>query len=113
MEHIERLTHRELKHWKNSIINFDGTHGGRFNHEEVEEHAHQMGIDFTHYSPYELCMTANMLYSDYGQVLSRYIPSHDIKCYIHLAKAFLEDKDTAVKGWEKLAKYYDEIVIDD
>lgn len=113
MENIERLTMRDLKHWKKNIKNFDGTHGGKFSHEEIDRYARQMGIDYEHYNEYELCMTANMIYSDYGQVLGKYLPDHDVRCYIHMAKNFLEDEDTALKGWKKLAKYYDDIVIGD
>lgn len=110
---IERLTHRDLKHWKHSLINADGSHGAHFTTEEIETASQGLSLDMESYNIHELCMTANMIYSDFGQVLGRYISATDVKTYVMLAKCFLEDKDSAVKGWHKLAKYYDEIVLSD
>lgn len=110
---IERLTHRDLKHWKHNMVNADGSHGANFTAEEIENAAQGLSLDMESYNIHELCVTANMIYSDYGQVLGRFISKSDTKTYVMLAKCFLEDKDSALKGWKKLAKYYDEIVLSD
>lgn len=58
-----------------------------------------------------LCLTTNMLYSDYCDVLRNYIPTDkEPYVYVALAKAFLDDEDAAVDGDEKLAAYYFAIV---
>ena len=51
---------------------------------------------------------ANMLYSDYCEVLKPYIarePEKEADFYIKMAKAFLDDED-APDGSAKLAMYY-------
>lgn len=58
-----------------------------------------------------LCLTTNMLYSDYCEVLRGYLPTDkELYVYVALAKAFLDDEDAAVDGDEKLAAYYYAIV---
>jgi hypothetical protein len=54
----------------------------------------------------ELCMTVNMLYSDYCEVNKPYVsPERECHYYVELAKAFLEDDDGPEPS-EKLALYY-------
>ena len=67
-----------------------------------------MGHELSGYTEDELCMTANMLYSDYCEVLRPLVarePEKEADFYIRMAKAFLEDKD-APEGSAKLAMYY-------
>ena len=68
---------------------------------------------FKEYDEKELCITTNMLYSDYCEVLKSIVPKdkEDI-VYTKMAQAFLEDED-APEGSEKLALYYKCIVDDD
>ena len=70
-----------------------------------------MGISFKDFDEKTLCLTTNMLYSDYCDVLRNYIPTDkEPYVYVSLAKAFLDDEDAAVDGDEKLAAYYFAIV---
>ena len=60
------------------------------------------------YTEDELCMVANMLYSDYCSVIHPYIshePEKEAQFYAKMAKAFLEDRDGPGPS-EKLALYY-------
>ena len=66
------------------------------------------------YNEKELCLAANMLYSDYAEVLKPFIPREkEAVIYVNMARAFLDDPDAAVQGGEKLAAYYYAIVDDD
>ncbi len=58
-------------------------------------------IRFDRYTEEEFVMAVNMLHSDYRQALG-----DDPDIYVKLAKLFLEDKDSSVKGSERLALYY-------
>lgn len=84
----------------------DGTRGPHFNMEQVMEAAKAVGIRFEDFDERELCMTVNMLYSDYCEVNKPYVsPERECHYYVELAKAFLEDDDGPEPS-EKLALYY-------
>lgn len=105
-----RLTKRDMYYWKNNLINADGSKGEHFKYEQIRRVANEMGIRFHDYDEKELCLTANMLYSDYCDVLRTVVsPDKELHIYVALAKAFLEDED-APEGSEKLALYYHCIV---
>lgn len=108
-----RLTKDDLRTWKRMLRNTDGTIGEHFDRDQIARVSEQVGARFNGYDESELCMTANMLYSDYGDVLRAYIPKDkEATIYTKLARAFLEDED-APQGAEKLALYYYCIVKDD
>ena len=68
--------------------------GPHFNMEQVMEAAKAVGIRFEDFDERELCMTVNMLYSDYCEVNKPYVsPERECHYYVELAKAFLEDED--------------------
>ena len=80
--------------------------GPHFNMEQVMEAAKAVGIRFEDFDERELCMTVNMLYSDYCEVNKPYVsPERECHYYVELAKAFLEDDDGPEPS-EKLALYY-------
>lgn len=108
------LTESEMKDWKRSLKNADGTTGEHFEKNELMTAAEKMGIKFNDYDEKELCLTANMLYSDYCLVLKPFVTADkEPWVYVAFAKAFLEDKDSALKGGEKLSAYYNCIVKED
>lgn len=108
-----RLTKSEIKDWKRSLENADGTLGEHFDKDQILGAASQIGVRYNGYDENELCLTANVLYSDYGEALKMYIPQDkEAMVYTKMAKAFLEDSD-APEGWEKLSIYYNCIVKDD
>lgn len=108
------LSHEDMKEWKHSIENEDGTHGEHFSMGQIEDAMHTMGISPRDYTVEDLCMTANMLYSDYCKTLkSKISRDEEPMYYVSLAKDFLEDKDSSVSGSEKLSAYYYCIVKED
>ena len=73
-----------------------------------------MGLRWDGYDEKDLCMTANMLYSDFCEVLKSIIPpDKEVLAYVKMAQAWLEDPDSPVDGSEKLALYYYCIVSDE
>lgn len=108
-----RLTKAEVRDWKKMIENSDGSLGEHFEKGQIMSAAEKIGVRYNGYDENELCLTANVLYSDYGEALKMYIPADkEAIVYTKMAKAFLEDSD-APEGWEKLAIYYHCIVKDD
>lgn len=105
-----RLSKRDIMDWKRDIINADGSKGEHFKFDLIMKAAKDMGIRFHEYDEKELCLTVNMLYSDYCEVLKPFIsPDKELYVYVALGKAFLEDED-APEGSEKLARYYHYVV---
>lgn len=101
-----KLSKRDIMEWKRELVNADGTKGEHFKMEHIMKAAKDMGIRFHEYDEKELCLTVNMLYSDYCEVLKPFIsPDKELYVYVAMGKAFLEDED-APEGSEKLALYY-------
>ena len=109
-----RLTRHDMMNWKEKMENADGSYGEHFTGGQIRQAIQAMGIEMKGYNEKELCLTANMLYSDYCEVLRPFIPKEkEAYVYVNIAKAFLEDPDSSVKGGEKLACYYYAIVDDE
>lgn len=108
---IYRLERQHMKRWKHNLRNTDGTTGPHFEMSKILSAADRMGLQFEDYDEAELCMTANMLYSDFGETLKSLIPpDKEHMVYVKLAQDFLEDPDASAKGSEKLLIYYCGIV---
>ena len=111
---LMRLKKKDFMKWERNLENTDGTRGKHFDAQQVKTVAEQMGIKYHGYDEKELCMTVNMLYSDYAEVLKSVIsPDRELVTYVKLAQAWLEDPDSPVEGSEKLALYYWCIVSDE
>ena len=109
-----RLKKKDFMQWEKKLENADGTKGKHFDAEQVKKIAEQIGVKYRGFDEKELCMTANMLYSDYCEVLKTVIPPEkELIAYVKLALAWLEDPDAPVDGSEKLALYYWCIVSDE
>lgn len=109
-----RLSKRDMGEWKRDLENADGTVGAHFDAQQIEQAMEALNIRPRGYDEKTLCMTANMLYSDYCEVLKQFVPKEkEALVYVKLAKAFLDDDDAAVQGEEKLAAYYYTIVCDE
>ena len=108
-----KLNKKDIQAWKRKMMNADGSRGEHFDMQQIMSAAEKLGIKFKEYDEKELCITANMLYSDYCEVLKSIVPKdkEDI-VYTKMAQAFLEDED-APEGSEKLALYYKCIVDDE
>jgi hypothetical protein len=68
-----------------------------------------MGVPFEEFTEKELYLTTLMMFTDHNKTLG----SANLDVYMKLAKDWLCDDDTELRGSEKLAKYYDEIVMGD
>ncbi len=111
---LMHLKKKDFKEWEKNLENADGTSGKHFDAEHVKKTAEQIGVKYRGYDEKELCMTANMIYSDYCEVLKNIIPPEkELIAYVKLAVAWLEDPDAPVEGSEKLALYYWCIVKDE
>ncbi len=100
------LKKEDMERWADELKNEDGTRGAHFEKRMIKEAMKGGGSD--KYTEDELCMVANMLYSDYCAVLHPYIshePEKEAQFYAKMAKAFLDDKDGPEPS-EKLALYY-------
>lgn len=96
------LSHEDMKEWKEAL-----PMGEHFSMSQIEQAMRTMGIQPKDYTEEELCLMANVLYSDYYNTLRNIIPKEkEAMYYTSLAKDFMEDKDASVQGSDKVATYY-------
>ena len=100
-----RLSKEDMKEWEKKLVNDDGSHGAHFDKEQIDQVARSIGIEPKEFGDGVLCMTVNMMYSDYCGVAKKFGVDR-LEYYIELAKAFLKDKDFDGDGAEKLFLYY-------
>jgi hypothetical protein len=101
-----KLSRSDMKRWKKMLKNGDGTTGEHFTADQMREVSHQIGARYDEYDDMDLCMTANMLYSDLCEALRPLVPKEkEAMVYAKMAKAWLEDDD-GPEGSEKLALYF-------
>ena len=99
---------RELaQEWVQHMRNADGTTGPHWTMEKTEEARAQRGINC---DPLAFWVAMNMVYSDYSKVAEK-VNANSMDFYVYMAKAFLEDKDARNQGGEKLARYYEYVVM--
>lgn len=92
---------RDLEEWCAKLKHHDrfGMHK-----DQVIHNAKQMGVDFRDYNEKEFVVVYYMLMSDFPKI------ANEPHTYISMAKEWLEDKDSMLKGSERLCAYYYEIV---
>lgn len=99
---------KEMAHeWVQGMRNADGTTGPHWTMEKTEEARAQRGINC---DPLAFWVAMNMIYSDYSKVAEK-VNANSMDFYVYMAKAFLEDKDARNQGGEKLARYYEYVVM--
>lgn len=102
----ESLSEEELDEWcKELKSQLDEQEKQMFSKEMIAQKAKQIGVQMQGFGEKELEVATLMVYTDYKTSIGR-----NLDLAIKLARDWLNDKDTAVKGAEKLAVYYDEIV---
>lgn len=105
---VEVLSNRDLMEWSQRLMKeVEEKDKALFKYETVEKKAKDMGIKFDEFSFDEFYTTVLMMYTDYCKTLG----TANIDIYLRLAKDWLCDDDVAVKYGEKLAYYYDYIVM--
>lgn len=104
----DRLTRRDIQEWMHELDNADGSHGAKFQKDQIMDVLRQRGMSIDGVSEDEFVLTVNMMYSDYCCALrDSSVPNVDRpEPYINMAKAFLHDKDFDGTPSEKLAMYF-------
>lgn len=104
----EMLSNRELMEWSQKLLQeVEEKDKALFKYETIEKKAKDMGIKFDEFSFDEFYTTVLMVFTDYCKTLG----TANIDIYLRLAKDWLCDEDVAVKYGEKLAYYYDYVVM--
>lgn len=74
--------------------------------EQIKRAADSLNIRYDEFDDKELCLAANVLYSDFCEAFRSFIPpDREALAYARAAHAFLDDDD-GPSGSEKLALYY-------
>lgn len=104
------LSKEELKEWKEKLLeNVNDREKEFFKKEIISSKAKNIGAEMKDYNEDELVLVTAMVYTDYCKTLKKYIGSN-MDIYVELAKDWLEDKDSKLKGSERLTAYYDYII---
>ena len=106
--HDYKLDRQDIEEWTKKLMHgIDEKEKEMFNKEKVLNKAKEMGIKFEDFTPEEFYVTVLMVYTDYCKTLG----SANIDLYLRLAKDWLMDDDVEMKHGEKLASYYDNVVM--
>lgn len=104
------LSKEELEEWTEELMEkFDSREKEMFKKEKIMKRAEDLGIKFDKFKPEEYYTTVVMLYKDYKKDLG----TANADIYLRLAKSWLMDDDVEMKHGEKLAAYYDNVVMSD
>lgn len=104
------LEDEELMEWSRELLREVEEKDKAFlTRENITKRAKEMGITFDDFTEDELVVATLMVYTDYSKTLG----TGNMDLYIRLAKDWLCDEDAEVQYGEKLAVYYDEIVMGD
>lgn len=102
----EKLSHEELEEWNKKLLKeLDDRERQMFNKDAIMQRLKQHSSGMEGYGEEELYTATLMVYTDYKNTIGQ-----NPEMAIKLAKDWLNDKDVAIKGAEKLAVYYDCIV---
>ena len=108
-KHI-KLTKADFNKWEKMFHNTDGSHGPHYSYDQALNVAEKVGIRFDSYTEKEFYICLNMMYADFGTVVSKHMPPEKVLHFLaEMAKAFFDDPDGPEPS-EKLALYYHCIV---
>lgn len=103
----ETLSEKELEHWNKKLMEqLDEREKQMFHKDAIMQKIKQMGKPMEGFGEKELYTATLMSYTDDKEFIGQ---NPDLA--IKLGYAFLADKDTKVRGAEKLCVYFDEIVM--
>ena len=107
----ERLSKQELEEWKKELLQkVEEKDKHFFEVSNIIPKAKQLGAQMKEYNEEELIVTTALVYNDYCKTGKKYV-GNNLDFFIEIAKDWLEDKTSEITGGEKLAVYYDCIVI--
>lgn len=103
---MPKLTKAEKHKWEQMMRNTDGTHGPHYDMSQVMQMADKMGLRFHEYDEKDFALVMNMLYSDFGQVVKKYLPVEKETMFLaDMAKAYFDDPD-GPEPEDKLSRQY-------
>ena len=103
-----KLDKQDIEEWTKKLMQgIDEKEREMLHKEKVLNKAKEMGVKFEEFTPDEFYVAVIMMYSDHNKSFG----NANIDTYLRMAKDFMEDPDVAVKYGEKLATYYDCIVL--
>ena len=105
-----KLPNKVRMHWLNNLRDKDGHRGPRFSKEEVMEVADKMQIEYENYTPADICLIANVLYSDLTVFRPLMQKDKEVYYFVGAAKEWLEDDDSSLTGSDKVVSYYYNVV---
>lgn len=106
----ETLSEQELEHWNKKLMHkIEDKYKPFFTKENVVQRAKQRGYQMKDFGENELYTATLMQYTDLCKELKPFV-GENLDAYIGAGYGFLVDDDTEVKGAEKLAVYFDEVV---
>ena len=107
----ETLSEKELEHWNKRLMSkIEDKYKPFFTKENIVQRAKQRGYQMKDFGENELFTATLMQYTDLCKELKPFV-GENLDAYIAAGYAFLVDDDTEVKGAEKLAVYFDEVVM--
>lgn len=99
---------KEIREWTKYLMSqMEDREKEFFTRDRVIKRAEALGVRFDEFTEEELYATILMLYTDFKKIVG----SSSVDSYINMAKEWLKDPDSAVKNSEKLALYYDHIIL--
>lgn len=102
-----RLTPEELEHWYKKLMSKVGDSSKEMlSEDKIMKKAKEHGVKMDKFTEDEFIVTVLMMYTDYWETAGR----GNLDMYVKLAEDFLCDEDSKLKGGEKLAAYYDNII---
>jgi hypothetical protein len=103
----KKLEKEDYQEWIGKLMEkVDHKDSEMFKKDKIMQKAQELGIKPEGFTMEDLYLTTIMMYTDYYKTLG----NANITIYVRLAKDWLMDDDTSVKGSEKLASYYENIV---
>jgi hypothetical protein len=106
----DTLTKDELEEWKMKLMKeVDEKDKHFFTKENISSKARNIGAKMKDYSEEELCLVTLMVYTDYCKTIKKFMGAN-MDIYVELARDWLEDEDSELKGSERLAVYHDCII---
>lgn len=107
----ETLSEQELEHWNKKLMSkIEDKYKPFFTKENIVQRAKQRGYQMKDFGENELFTATLMQYTDLCKELKPFV-GENLDAYIGAGYAFLVDDDAGSKGAQKLAIYFDEVVM--
>lgn len=111
-EHSSKLSlpSKVKAEWLRNLTDKFGNKGPHFGKDEIMHMADKMNVNYNGFTPSDLYLTTNMLYSDCTTFRQTLPKDKEIWHWVSAAVEWLEDSDSSLKGSEKLVSHYYNIV---